>query len=89
MAKDNGQKGGGKAPAGLDSAYIRAWCQEWEVHPDIRGWILEAYAKAEDESAERALLRLLNAAARAQQDRLKAPPPSENFRKIEWKEGRD
>lgn len=66
----------------LRSADISAWCAEWEVHPDVRGWLLEAYANGED---DRAIIRIMNRVAAAQQTRMRNKRRMKQRRRINWK----
>jgi hypothetical protein len=72
------------APNKLRSGDIRAWCKEWGFHPDARDWLLEAYAKGED---DRAIIRLMNRVAAAQRTRMKNLRCMERRRRIDWKPG--
>jgi hypothetical protein len=69
------------AASKLRSTDIRGWCKEWEVHPDVLGWLLEAYAKGEDEWA---IIRCLNRLAAAEQTRMRNRRRMKQRRKMNW-----
>lgn len=64
--------------------YIKAWGAEWQISEDPLEWIIEAYAKSEDDSK---VIRLMNRIANAQRTRLKNLPHLEQRRLIEWELG--
>ena len=82
---DNAGRGRRDVPGKLRSGDIRSWCEEWEFHPDVRNWILEAYAKGHD---DRAIIGLLNRGAAAQLTRARNRRRMKHRRRIEWKPGR-
>jgi hypothetical protein len=77
-------RGRGDASRKLRSGHIRSWCEEWELHSDVRNWLLEAYAKGYN---DRDIIDLLNRGAAAQMTRLRNRLRNKHRRRIEWKPG--
>jgi hypothetical protein len=69
-------------PSKLQSGDIRSWCEEWDFHPDVRNWLLEAYSKGHD---DRAIIDLLNRGARARMTSMKNRRRMKHRRRIRWK----
>lgn len=65
----------------LTREYIRAWCREWEIHPDIEAWFIETYAKSDDDAE---ILHLLNRAAAAKLTAMRNMPNMHRRKRIEW-----
>jgi len=60
--------------------YIKAWAAEWQISDDALEWIIEAYAKSEDEPE---VISLMNRISNAQCTRVKNLPLLEQRRAIE------
>jgi hypothetical protein len=81
---DNTDRGREDAPSKLTSGDIRAWCEEWDVHPDARDWLIEAYAKGED---DRVIIRIMNGVAAARRTCMRNQRRMKRRRRIAWKPG--
>ena len=82
---NNTQWGRGDASSKLKSGHIRSWCEVWDFHPDVRDWLLEAYAKGQNDGV---IIDLLHQGARARMTYMKNSQRMWNRKRIEWRTGR-
>jgi len=65
---------------------IKAWGKRLAIHPDVLGWVIEIYAKSEDDTE---VISVMRRVAAAQSTRGRNSGASNRRKRIQWAEGSD